>query len=114
MLAYSGMMFELLTTRNQSFYDQGVHNYIVHNRLVPNIVVHDNYNSTVYTAGLEPVEHWRWNEHNEILRDDGLPYPVLHQHDRPPDCVRRIRLALNEKKAGLAPPVGLLGATRER
>ena len=62
--------------------DQGTHNYMIHYKRVPSLIVHDNYNSSVFTAGCEPEESIRWNERNEIIRDDGQSYPVLHQYDR--------------------------------
>jgi len=103
MLPYAKAMFELLVTNNWSFFDQGVHNYIVHKKVVPNIILHDNYSSSVFTGGCEPLADYRWNDHNEIIRADGQPYPILHQCDRYPESKRRYTARLAEKLAAGAP-----------
>ncbi|HWB58055.1 MAG TPA: hypothetical protein VG733_01120 [Chthoniobacteraceae bacterium] len=75
--------------------DQGVHNFIVHRGKVPGVHVHDNYDSTVFTGGCEAEQSYRWNAKDEIVRDDGQPYPVLHQHDRYPAVTKRLHAKLN-------------------
>lgn len=84
MLVYLKAMIETAAGAVNMFggSDQGLHNYIVHKKLVPNIHVHDNYNSTVFTAGCEPLDRVHWNDADEIIRNDGKPYPVMHQYDR--------------------------------
>jgi hypothetical protein len=67
--------------------DQAAHNYIVHNQLVDDIHVHDNYTGSVFTAGCEPALEIRQNAEGEVIRKDGLPYPILHQYDRH-SCLR--------------------------
>jgi hypothetical protein len=76
--------------------DQGAHNFLVHYKLLPLLQLHDNYSSSVFTAGCEPEEAIRWNASNEIIRDDGKPYPVLHQYDRSMAVKKRLHA-----KAGL-------------
>jgi hypothetical protein len=85
-MAYLKMMIELSASGVSMFggSDQGVHNFIVHRKLIPSMHLHDNYDSTVFTAGMEPQEAVRWNAAEEIIRDDGKAYPVLHQHERDP------------------------------
>jgi hypothetical protein len=83
-LIYLRMMIETICDGVKMFSgnDQGVHNYLVHRRLVPNLHVHDNYSSSVFTAGGEGRDDVRFNERGEVIRRDGAVYPVLHQLDR--------------------------------
>ncbi len=89
--AYLKKMIDLSAAGPKMFggSDQGVHNFIVHRKLVPGLHAHDNYDSTVFTAGCEPEQSYRWNAKDEIVRDDGAPYPILHQHDRYPAVTKR-------------------------
>ena len=83
-LLYLREMIEIVC-RSVTMYasnDQGVHNYIVHRGLVPNLHIHDNYSSSVFTAGCESVKDIHFNERGEIIRRDGTVYPILHQIDR--------------------------------
>ncbi len=91
-LAYEKTMIELLCTIQEMTQsnDQGVHNYLIQKQLVPGIQVHDNYSSSVFTAGCEPTSAIRLNERDEIIREDGTPYPILHQHDRHPEILKRL------------------------
>lgn len=84
MLLYLQTMIELVCEGRKmvSSNDQGVHNYIVHRRLIPGLQVHDNYSSSVFTAGCEAREDIHLNERGEVVRRDGQVYPVLHQLDR--------------------------------
>lgn len=62
--------------------DQGMHNYLIHKKLVPGIRLVDNSAGPVGTLGvMEPAEIRRSPEHS-VLQEDGRPYAVLHQYDR--------------------------------
>ena len=74
--------------------DQGVHNYLLHHGRIPNLVLHDNYSSSVFTAGCEKPETILFNDRNQIIRKDGAVYPVLHQYDRHPDIMARVHTQL--------------------
>lgn len=83
-LKYLETMVELLCKiiTMTSIIDQGVHNFIIHRRLLPFLHLHDNYSSIVFTAGCEGGDSIRLNDRNEIIRQDGGVYSMLHQYDR--------------------------------
>jgi hypothetical protein len=83
-LTYERTMIETLCKieKMTSSNDQAVHNYLIQRGLLPSLHLHDNYSSSVFTAGCEPVESIQLNEQNEVVRRDGTAYPILHQIDR--------------------------------
>ncbi len=91
-LIYLKAMIETLclgvTMRHSN--DQGVHNYLIHEGLLPSLHLHDNYSSSVFTAGCERVEDIVLNERNEVVRRDGGVYPILHQQDRHREIQRKL------------------------
>jgi len=91
-LNYEKKMIELLCTIGEMTQgnDQGVHNYIVHKHLISPLHLHDNYSSSVFTAGCERVEDITLNERDEIVRKDGSVYPTLHQQDRHREIQRKL------------------------
>ena len=62
--------------------DQGLHNYLVHKRLVPGIKFINNANGPIGTFGLVPASEIRRSTDHLVIQPDGRPYAVLHQHDR--------------------------------
>ncbi len=62
--------------------DQGMHNYIVHKRLIPNLKMLNNDTGPVGTMGNVLPETVRRTPEGSVLQPDGRPYAVLHQHDR--------------------------------
>jgi hypothetical protein len=64
--------------------DQGIHNYVLIQKLLNNIVVHENRCGPVLTMGAMPEKDVRTNAAGDVLNDDGEPAPVLHQYDRIP------------------------------
>lgn len=70
--------------------DQGVHNYLLIERLLSNVTVHANGHGPVLTMGVMPPAAVRFNADGEVLNADGRPAPVLHQYDRLPDVQNRL------------------------
>jgi hypothetical protein len=68
--------------------DQGVHNYLIHKRLVQNVRFINNQTGPIGTFGAVPVSAIRQSPAGLILQPDGRPYAVLHQHDRHPSVVK--------------------------
>ncbi len=96
-MAYLQTLLETLclSVKMNSGNDQGVHNGIVHRNMIPGVHIHDNYSSTVYTAGCESSESTRFNDAGEIIRQDGEVYPILHQIDRHEATYRQLVAKLN-------------------
>lgn len=65
--------------------DQGIHNYVVHNKLVPGMTVHDNLAGPVMTMAAMPRASVRCDSRGWVINDAGRVVPVLHQYDRMPD-----------------------------
>ncbi|MEI6491865.1 MAG: hypothetical protein WCO94_04885 [Verrucomicrobiota bacterium] len=62
--------------------DQGLFNILVRQNRIPNIVVHRNGESSVYTHPGITSEAVRSDRDGFVIRPDGSPVPVLHQYDR--------------------------------
>ena len=60
--------------------DQGIHNYLVHNCLIPKIALYENNRGPVLTLGLE--DSILVNESGTILNNHGDMPNVVHQYDR--------------------------------
>jgi len=62
--------------------DQGLHNYIVHKKLSPNIQFVDNDEGPIGTMGCVSTDQIQESPEHLILQQDGRPYAFLHQQDR--------------------------------
>jgi len=62
--------------------DQGLHNYLVHKRLVPGVRLTENSTGPVGTLGQMTMVEIKRSPENMVLQSDGRPYAVLHQYDR--------------------------------
>lgn len=67
--------------------DQGLHNYLVHKRMVPGVRLVENAAGPVGTLGAVPAAEIRQSPEHLVLQQDGQPYAVLHQYDRHPFIV---------------------------
>lgn len=67
--------------------DQGMHNYLVHKRMVPGVRLMENISGPVGTLGAVPPAEIRQSPEHLILQQDGKPYAVLHQYDRHPSIL---------------------------
>ena len=72
--------------------DQGIHNYLLYQKRLPEIILHDNRHGPLMTVGAMKREDIRLNAQGWVIDDDGRVPPVLHQHDRHPD-VEKVLLA---------------------
>lgn len=67
--------------------DQGLHNYIIRNNKVPNVIYCSVEDGPIGTLGaLHPSEIRRSASHL-VLQMDGRPYALLHQQDRHQDIL---------------------------
>jgi hypothetical protein len=67
--------------------DQGLHNYLVHRRLVPGVRLIENPAGPVGTLGQMTMDEIKQSPERFVLQKDGRPYAVLHQYDRHPALV---------------------------
>jgi hypothetical protein len=65
--------------------DQGLYNILVHERLIPNISIHQNGQSSVLTVGGMPDEYLQTDADSYVIRSDQSRIPILHQYDRKPE-----------------------------
>lgn len=86
-LVYLKAMIETLCAAEKMYSgsDQAVHNYLIHQGLLPQLHLHDNYGGLVFTAGCESAESIRLNQQGEVIRNDSSAYSILHQYDRHKD-----------------------------
>lgn len=70
--------------------DQGVHNYVLIENLLPNVMIYPNRQAPVLTMGVMKPEDIHFNTQGQALNADGMPAPVLHQYDRLPDLKARL------------------------
>lgn len=65
--------------------DQGIHNYLLLEKLLPNSIVHPNRRAPVLTLGAMRWDQLQFNAAGLVVGADGVPVPVLHQYDRIPE-----------------------------
>ncbi len=65
--------------------DQGIHNYLLLEKLLPNGVVHPNRRAPVLTLGMMRWDQVQLNQEGFVVNETGAPVPVLHQYDRIPE-----------------------------
>lgn len=92
MLEYLDVLTELLLPftpgKGMNGYDQGVHNHIVHNRLLQ-CSLHDN-SGPILTLAYKKGEP-ETDADGDVLNDSGSKATIVHQYDRKPDLFRQIR-----------------------
>lgn len=92
---YLAVMLPLLRNytpgKSMAGYDQGVHNFMLHNGLLERVTRFDNSGpilTLAYKQGL-PEQ----TSEGTILNDSGVPAVLVHQYDRKPELFRQIREA---------------------
>lgn len=65
--------------------DQGIHNYLLYQKSLPEFIVHDNRHGPLMTVGAMKPEDIRLNAQGWVINDDGQVPAVLHQYDRHPE-----------------------------
>ena len=61
--------------------DQGVHNYILLEKLLTNVIVHENGCGPVLTMKMMDESDWQVDAQGAVRIGDGILVPVLHQYD---------------------------------
>lgn len=61
--------------------DQGVHNYILIEKLMSNITVHENGRGPVMTMKMMKKSDLQVDAQGAVLNGDGVPVPILHQYE---------------------------------
>jgi len=74
--------------------DQGIHNYLLIEQLLDNLVVHPNRQGPVMTMGVMRAGDWQTDDHGRVLNDSGEIPPVLHQYDRIPELKNHLLATL--------------------
>lgn len=87
----------MITTTMQTFQlgklwggDQGVHNYILLQKLMSNIIVHENGRGPVLTMKMMKESALQMDAQGTVLNGDGVRMPVLHQYDYFPAIKARL------------------------
>lgn len=94
MLAYLSKMVALATQsrrlRKIVADDQGIHNYMLRENLLPRVSIHENRRSAVLTTGTMRMTDFRMNELGQLLDESGNVIPVVHQYDRLPELKKHL------------------------
>ena len=79
--------------------DQGVHNYLIYENLLPAFTLHPNWRSAVLTS-TAPITMGdiRLNPEGQVVSKGGEVFPVLHQYDRIPELKSHLLKSLDQKK----------------
>jgi hypothetical protein len=70
--------------------DQGIHNYLLLEKLLPNSIIHPNRRAPVLTMGVMRWDQVQLNGDGLVVNETGAPVPVLHQYDRIPELKKHI------------------------
>jgi len=81
--------------------DQGIHNYLLIEQLLPDVTVHQNRQGPVLTLGVMRWNQVRLNEHGLVVNESGTAVPVLHQYDRIPELKRHLLARLPQMAESL-------------
>lgn len=74
--------------------DQGIHNYVLIQKLLKNIIVHENQREQVLTMGVMDSGRFRIDNRGAVLNEGGEFVPILHQYDRHADLKERLHAGL--------------------
>src|ERR1017187_6496730 len=74
--------------------DQGIHNYLLIEKKLKQVIVHPNRHGPVLTMGGMRAEDYQMNNEKLVLNEDGSVPPVLHQYDRLPELKKRLLAGL--------------------
>ena len=93
MIKYLAFMTEQL--RKRYFWglfdgvDQGLHNYLVYNRLVQPLHLQTNWNGPFLTLDSETVSPRNKTKDGYLCNEDGSVIPIVHQYDRIKDLFQK-------------------------
>jgi hypothetical protein len=68
--------------------DQGIHNYILRERILSRVIVHENRRGPVMTLGPIKMGDIRLSADRQVVNEAGQVVSVLHQYDRIPELKR--------------------------
>jgi len=98
--------------------DQGIHNYLLLEKRLPNSVVHPNRRAPVLTLGAMRWDQVQLNAQGLVVDETGAPVPVLHQYDRIPELKKHLLARLPQMarmpQANIMPGSSLKRAWRDR
>jgi hypothetical protein len=77
--------------------DQGIHNYILRERILSRVIVHENRRGPVMTLGPIKMGDIRLSADRQVVNEVGQIVSVLHQYDRIPELKKILldRVALS-------------------
>lgn len=67
--------------------DQGIHNVLIFQRQIPNIILVQENTGAVATLGHRPYREIVYDKKGRIINADGGIVPVIHQYDRHPSLL---------------------------
>lgn len=93
MMDYLGRMLSHMAGfkpgKSMAGYDQGVHNHLLHNDMLPKVTKFDNRGpilTLAYKKGVPAL-----GEDGLVLNDAGQPAVIVHQYDRKPEIFKMLR-----------------------
>jgi hypothetical protein len=70
--------------------DQGIHNFLLQEKLLPRSIVHPNRQAPGLTLGVMRWDQLQLNSDGLVVDETGAPVPVLHQYDRIPELKQHL------------------------
>jgi len=88
--------------------DQGIHNYLLLEKLLPQGIVHPNRRAPVLTLGAMRWDQVQLNGLGLVVNETGAPVPVLHQYDRIPELKKHLLARLPQMTSVVRPIPGTM------
>ena len=86
--------------------DQGVHNYLLRENLLPSVTIHENRRGAVLTAGIMRMADFQMNRLGQLVDETGRVIPVVHQYDRIPELKKHLLAQLRQATASMTKIIG--------
>jgi hypothetical protein len=96
MMSYLAVMeSQILSTpvacKNNHGSDQGVHNYIIHNRKIPNVTIHHISHEYGFVGTLAHAQWLKRNQFGLVLNTNRSVYAVIHQWNRSHKMIEQLQ-----------------------
>ena len=77
---YKKPLRHFLTFKKVRGFDQGIHNFIVHNKIIKKAKLHKNNYSNIATISY--MKKYKFNNNKMLINEKNRIYSLVHQYDR--------------------------------
>jgi len=75
---------KIILKKMDTGYDQGIHNYLIHNEFFKKKKFHDNLSGNICTTAY--MKKFRFNKKNQLINRRNKVFSIIHQYDR---CINK-------------------------